>query len=382
MADRRMFSRKVIGSDAFTSMPFSAQALYFQICMSADDEGFLNNANGIQRLMGASEQDLQLLLNKKFLIGFESGAMVVKHWKVNNYIAKDRFKSSGFTREKELIETREDRVYTLKAETECGRNGRNEPESDEENGILYTDGVQNRIQDVHTLYTSCVHGCIQSVDKPYTENDRIRNVDSLYTDCVQGCIQNVDGLYTDEEHASEKCTKDDDENCGACRPFVYKGVYKPYTQNSIDNNNDNNNNIINNNSITSNEEDIDRSSTLKLVAVDGIERKTAAAYCDENGVFLSATHYDELRDFYERGMTDDVMCYAVDKAVGNGVRSWSYIRAIIEGWCQKGIRNLEAAKADTAAFTARKKGGGVAPSQKKYDGIDPEEFMRGGTQGG
>ena len=104
MAERRMFSKIVIDSDMFLDMPLSAQALYFHLSMRADDDGFVNNPKRIQTYVGASTDDLKILLAKHFLIPFESGVVVIKHWKVHNYIQKDRYKETHYQAEKALLE--------------------------------------------------------------------------------------------------------------------------------------------------------------------------------------------------------------------------------------------------------------------------------------
>lgn len=121
MAERRMFAKTIIDSDAFLEMPMSAQALYFHLSMRADDDGFLNNPKRIQRMVGASEDDLKLLLAKSFLISFESGVVVIKHWKIHNYIQADRYKPTVYTEEKALLTTKANKAYTL--DTECIQDG-------------------------------------------------------------------------------------------------------------------------------------------------------------------------------------------------------------------------------------------------------------------
>lgn len=90
MAERRMFAKTIVDSDSFLDMPMSSQCLYFHLSMRADDEGFINNPKKIQRMIGASEDDLKLLIAKSFLISFDTGVVVVKHWKIHNYIQSDR----------------------------------------------------------------------------------------------------------------------------------------------------------------------------------------------------------------------------------------------------------------------------------------------------
>ena len=89
MAERRMFAKTIIDSDSFLDMPLSTQALYFHLSMRADDDGFLNNSKKIQRMVGCSDDDLKLLIAKRFIIPFESGVVVIKHWRIHNYIRSD-----------------------------------------------------------------------------------------------------------------------------------------------------------------------------------------------------------------------------------------------------------------------------------------------------
>lgn len=113
MADKRMFSKQITDSDAFVDMPLSTQALYFHLGMAADDDGFVNSPKRTQRIIGSSNDDFNLLIAKGFLIPFESGVVVIKHWKINNYIRSDRYKETAYTEEKSLLTTKENGAYTL-----------------------------------------------------------------------------------------------------------------------------------------------------------------------------------------------------------------------------------------------------------------------------
>ncbi len=112
MAERRMFAKTIIDSDAFLDMPLSAQALYFHLSMRADDDGFVNNPKKIQRMIGASDDDCKLLIMKRFILAFESGVIVIKHWKIHNYIQKDRYKETLYTEEKKRLAIDEKNAYT------------------------------------------------------------------------------------------------------------------------------------------------------------------------------------------------------------------------------------------------------------------------------
>ena len=121
MAQRRMFSRKITESDQFLDMPMSAQSLYFHINMQADDDGFVGNVKTIKRMIGASDDDLKLLIAKQFLIPFETGIVVIRDWKIHNYIQKDRYTETFYQQEKAQLETVENKQYQ-KMDTECIQN--------------------------------------------------------------------------------------------------------------------------------------------------------------------------------------------------------------------------------------------------------------------
>lgn len=108
-----MFAKTIIDSDAFLDMPLTAQALYFHLSMRADDDGFVNNPKKIQRMIGATDKDCKLLISNKFIITFESGIIVIKHWKIHNYIQKDRYQETVYKQEKTMLDTKDNKAYTL-----------------------------------------------------------------------------------------------------------------------------------------------------------------------------------------------------------------------------------------------------------------------------
>ncbi len=114
MAEKRMFTQKIIDSDPFLDMPLSTQALYFHMNMRADDDGFVNNPKRIQRTIGASEDDLKLLLAKRFIIGFENGVIVIKHWRMHNTLRKDRYNPTQYQEELAMLEIKDNNAYTEK----------------------------------------------------------------------------------------------------------------------------------------------------------------------------------------------------------------------------------------------------------------------------
>lgn len=109
-----MFAKTIIDSDAFLDMPVSARLLYYDLSMRADDDGFVNSPKKIMRFVGASQDDLNILVLRKFIIPFDTGVVVIKHWRIHNYIRKDTYTETSYKEEKELLEFDENRAYRLK----------------------------------------------------------------------------------------------------------------------------------------------------------------------------------------------------------------------------------------------------------------------------
>ena len=124
MAERRMMAKSIIKSDQFLDMPATTQNLYFHMLLDADDDGFVNAPKSIMRIVGAKEDDYKLLVAKQFVIGFGSGVIVIKHWKIHNYIQSDRYKPS-IQPERKLLEITANKEYQLNTsrvsivDTEC-----------------------------------------------------------------------------------------------------------------------------------------------------------------------------------------------------------------------------------------------------------------------
>lgn len=117
MAERRMFAKTIIDSDAFIDMPISARLLYYDLAMRADDDGFVNSPKKIMKFVGASADDMNVLIARQFIIPFESGVVVIKHWRIHNYIRKDTYKETPYKDEKALLCLDENNGY--KFENEC-----------------------------------------------------------------------------------------------------------------------------------------------------------------------------------------------------------------------------------------------------------------------
>ena len=117
MAERRMFAKTVIDSDLFLEMPITSQLLYFHLSMRADDDGFINKPKSIMRLIGCKDDDMKVLISNQFVIPFESGVVVIKHWRVHNYIQNDRYKPTQYQAEKSQISLDKSNVYNM--DTDC-----------------------------------------------------------------------------------------------------------------------------------------------------------------------------------------------------------------------------------------------------------------------
>lgn len=110
-----MMSKSIIKSDTFLDMPATTQNLYFHMLLDADDDGFINAPKSIMRMIGAKDDDMKVLAAKQFVIPFESGVVVIKDWKIHNYIQNDRYKPSTLP-ERDLLNIQKDKTYTLKGD--------------------------------------------------------------------------------------------------------------------------------------------------------------------------------------------------------------------------------------------------------------------------
>lgn len=150
MAERRMFSKEIIDSDAFLDMPVSTQNLYFHLGMRADDQGFVNSPNKIMNTCKASKNDIDLLILKSFIIPFESGVVVIKHWLINNLIRADRLKPTRYQEEYSQLNVKNNDAYSLtshdfvnQVSTKCQPNDRVGKDSIGKDNIL-TDNAHTR----------------------------------------------------------------------------------------------------------------------------------------------------------------------------------------------------------------------------------------------
>lgn len=138
MAQKRMFSLNVVDTDKFLEMPISSRLLYYELGMRADDDGFVDNWKKILMFTGLKEDDMKLLITKQFIIPFESGVIVIKHWRLNNYLQKDRTKPTIYQEELKQLGIDENNVYTM--DTFCIHSI--DKNSIDKNSIVYKGGTK------------------------------------------------------------------------------------------------------------------------------------------------------------------------------------------------------------------------------------------------
>lgn len=226
MAERRMIAKRIIDSDAFLDMPLSTQALYFHLLLRADDDGFIDNCKKISRMIGSSEDDLRLLIAKRYLLVFESGVVVVKHWRIHNYIAKDRYTSTSHVDECARLQIMPSREYEFKEKTQSfpQDNTQRYPQDfpqRSENVIHSVDGLYTDcIQDGDNASTSCIQSDIVMSTNCSHRLDKI-SIDKIRLDEVSPA---VDKMSTD---GTDKTDEDDDETDDDKSKTVDKGKAPP-----------------------------------------------------------------------------------------------------------------------------------------------------------
>ncbi|WP_243273201.1 replisome organizer [Coprococcus comes] len=200
MAEKRMFSKQIIDSDAFLEMPLSTQALYFHLSMRADDDGFLNNAKKVMKIIGANQNDYDLLVAKSFVIQFPDGICVIKHWRINNYLRKDRYTETIYQEEKAHLTVQPNGRYSL----------RNAAESDDDLPlgipVVYRSDTQYRIdknrEEKNSIdkYNS-VSG--DTTDYSYSKNSNVSNLEYVLKNDIH-----QDSDYVLENEDLHQCLKE------------------------------------------------------------------------------------------------------------------------------------------------------------------------------
>lgn len=166
MAQKRMFSLNVVDTDKFLEMPISSRLLYYELGMRADDDGFVDNWKKILMFTGLTNDDLKLLITKQFIIPFESGVIVIKHWRLNNYLQKDRTKPTIYQEELKQLGIDKNNVYTLY--TNCIHSI--DKNSIDKNSIEYKENTKRKF----------VKPTIQEIEEYCKERDNGINANAFY----------------------------------------------------------------------------------------------------------------------------------------------------------------------------------------------------------
>ena len=222
MAERRMFAKTIVDSDMFIDMPMSARLLYYDLAMRADDDGFVNSPKKIMKFVGASVDDMNVLIAKQFIIPFESGVVVIKHWRIHNYIRKDTYKETPYKDEKALLYLDENNGYRL--ENECPSTNRqrtvNEPSTQDRLGKdrLGKDRLElgkDRVRDRDRQELESAHApenlpleIAENKNNKNNENDFNNSDNKKLTRHKYGIYKNV--LLTDEDMEKLKSEFPDD----------------------------------------------------------------------------------------------------------------------------------------------------------------------------
>ena len=226
MAQKRMFSRIFTESDDFIDMPAMAQLLYIHLSMNADDDGFVNNPKTIMRICGAGREEIDLLRKNEFIISFDSGVIVIRHWKLNNNIRKDTYHETVCLKEKASLGLDENNIYYLLETENAPIQSRDEPVTDPSLFCNVTDtqvSVDKVSVDKVSIDKVSIDKC--SIDKCSVDKN---SVDKISTDKCS-----VDKVSTDK-NSEDKCSVDRGEDaveiqCRDGNYIIEQELYQKYT---------------------------------------------------------------------------------------------------------------------------------------------------------
>lgn len=190
MAERRMFAKSVVESDTFLDLPISARLLYFDLGMRGDDDGFVDSPRRIMRITGAAEDDLRLLMAKQFLIPFDSGVVVVRHWKIHNYIRNDRYKPTQYQREKSLITEGISGIYDMRLAVGI-------PDDNQSSTVCLPDGciIEDRVIEGNKEEDILLPGAVPAPDRQEPPFIEIPLNDGSTYPVYQSDVEQWQGLY-------------------------------------------------------------------------------------------------------------------------------------------------------------------------------------------
>lgn len=298
MAQRRMFSLKITDSDMFTEMPLSAQCLYFHLAMHADDEGFVDGVKRIRRMIGASEDDLKILLLKKYVIPFQSGVCVIRHWRIHNYIQKDRFTPSVYQHEKAQLGTDKTGMYIEGAQQLPGDAPNNCPRDEHSAATPQNADAPAVNNAVHEMDTECIHDVSKTDTQVRLGKDRLELGEDRLGEVRTG---------KREIQTQSLDTQPPRESAAPAGPVSGGGVKKVFIHPIV-------------------------------------------KYARENLKALSRDNAAELTSFLNRGIEETVIKRVINTACAYGSPTYGYVRSVLSRYMREGIRTISDADADDKAF--------------------------------
>ena len=214
MAQKRMFDKIITNDDNFLEMPNSTQALYFHLSMNADDDGFVNNWKSIMKITGTKEDDLKILISKSYLIPFDSGIIVIKHWRINNYLRGDRYRPTQFQKEFNMLENHENKAYQLKSEwSTIGIPLVNPDKNRIDKNRLAQNRIEKNREEENSIEDTKMSLKTDKIDKMSLKTDNLSSNDSLAiasptpTENKKEVFNNFLNIYNEECTNLPKCLK-------------------------------------------------------------------------------------------------------------------------------------------------------------------------------
>ena len=195
MAERRMLARTIIDSDDYLDLPFSAQVLYFHLSLRADDDGFIGNVKRVAKMIDCTEDDIDTLVKNGYLLAFDSGIVVIRHWNVHNYIRKDTYKKTVYDSERELIGIDEGGIYYLLSEK----------------GAVSQTACNNAVTGPLRLRDESVTAPLQLRDESVTAASTQDSIDKDSIDKVSTDKVSTDKVSTDKERSEERYGEEREE---------------------------------------------------------------------------------------------------------------------------------------------------------------------------
>ena len=326
MGKRRMFSLDVVDSDEFHDMPIGSKYLYFNLGLRADDDGFLNNVRRVTRNVGCTENDLEILIQKGFIIQFENGIILISHWRINNLIRNDRYKETMYVPEKKNIYIDEYGIYKI---SEKGQESKDE-------SVKKNDKEKRRYK---ILKKSKMTTLIINHSKSGIPSGNHNKKDGIPDDNhIEKC-----GIPNDNHIENYGITDDNHKNTGIPDDNQQIKYGTPdnetwYHQDNISKVSISKESISKDNIYSSKQGQEDEK--IKFLQED----YDAVAKYYESKITLITEESSKVLKYFLTIYDKTVIMYAIDLTVSSGIKKYIYLRAILDNWKRHRIKTLEEAK--------------------------------------